>query len=106
MNNSYLKFCKYYHGEESNPFPDTERTSRHFWMMELQFTNNIFGKPAYNVFLSLFEKVKDEDKIMRPLYKNENLPLEVRVFLTYCVASYLHTCGDIDYKFLLDYGKK
>lgn len=106
MNNSYLKFCKYYHGEKSNPFPASDLTSRHFWMMELQFTNNIYGQAEYEYFLSLYKKVKDEDRIMRPLYQNESLPLEVRVFLTYCVASYLHTCGDSDYKFLLGYGKK
>lgn len=105
MNDSFLKFCKYYHGEAECPYPVENGKARHFWMLELQFANDVFGTSSYDFFLDLYKKVKVSDKSLAPIYQNESLPLEVRVFITYCAATYINMTGRYDYKYLLEYGK-
>lgn len=62
-----LKQCKFYKGEETNPFPFEDRDARNFWLFEADFVRFSIRQMNGDEELKLYKKLGGKDFPIPPL---------------------------------------
>ena len=87
MENEYLKYCRYYKGEETNPYrnykTEKERYIAHFWEAEMRFC--IHGNKPYFINEEYISMMSDCSPEIRHITEDKTLPIEVRGMVAFFI---------------------
>ena len=107
MENEYLKYCRYYKGEETNPYrhykTEKERYIAHFWEAEMRFC--IHGNKPYFIneeYISMMSGCSPE---IRHITEDKTLPLEVRAMIAFAIDDLTYHSPMTDTSYFEHYGK-
>lgn len=105
--NKYLKFCRYYKGEETNPYrnykDEREKLLFNFWDAEMRFCIQSDKSDFINEdFISMMSKAAPE---IRHITKDKSQPIESRAIIAYAVAAISYFSPMTDTSFFENYGK-
>ena len=105
--NKYLKYCKYYKGEETNPYRyhknEKEKLLFNFWEAEMRFC--IHGNKPYFINEEYISMMSDCSPEIRHITEDKTLPLEVRAMIAFAIDDLTYHSPMADTSYFEHYGK-
>lgn len=101
MNKEFLKYCKYYKGEKTCPFPLGEKYN--FWKSEAQyfFVENK-SKFENENYISMMTEAAPE---IRHITENKSIPIQARAMVAWIIDDIAYHSPMSDTAYFRNYGK-
>jgi hypothetical protein len=107
MENEYLKYCRYYKGEETNPYiyckTEKERYIACFWEVEMRFS--IHCNMLYSTNEECISMMSDCSPEIIHITEDKTLPLEVRAMIAFAIDDLTYHSPMTDTSYFEYYGK-
>ena len=105
--NKYLKYCKYYKGEETNPYrnykDEKEKLLFNFWEAEMRCC--IHSNKSYFINEEYISMMSDCSPEIRHITEDKTLPIEVRGMVAFFIDDIIYHSQMTDTSYFEYYGK-
>ena len=105
--NKYLKYCRYYKGEKTNPYrnykDEREKLLFNFWEAEMRYC--IIGNKPYFENEKYISRITAYYPEIRHITEDKTLPLEVRAMIAFAIDDLTYHAPMTETSFFENYGK-